>query len=118
MAKCKTCAGTGKDFTQLKGGTADFLGCFTCDGTGEIHRTGPYRLANGDWSDGADRSKRIADQHRGDECISRMYVWQFHSAYYDKSMWAVARSEPYTDQDFHKFAEAIAYADRMARGTE
>ena len=85
--------------------------CPVCD----LDRTGPYRLADGTWSDGVDRTKRIADQHSGDECVSRMYVWQFHSAYYDKIMWAVARSEPYTDQDFHKFAEAIAYADRMAR---
>lgn len=72
-----------------------------------VMRTGPYRLTDGTWSDGVDRTKRIlyrqitshyeitASHHGGG------IVWQADRHMYGKS--------------FETWAEAIAYADRMAR---
>ena len=71
-------------------------------------RAGPYRLADGTWSDKVDRTKRIlyrqitshyeitASHHGGG------IVWQANRHMYGKS--------------FETWAEATAYADRMARG--
>ncbi|RKS19673.1 hypothetical protein DFO58_2175 [Arthrobacter sp. AG1021] len=117
MAKqtCKACTGTGKDFTVLKGGTADFLGCFTCDGTGTIHRTGPYRLTDGTWSDGIDRTHQVR-------------AYGFNKA--NPTRWTVNRIgeswEAYqydseresSNGHFGTHAEAIRYADHHARTTK
>jgi len=111
--KCKDCNGRGWPET---GGTLrgipQISKCETCEGKGGILRTGPYRLADGTWSDGVDRHKRISYQ-TGYECDqSRMFVWWF--AYGGK--WVAERAEPFFDEEFPTHAEAIAYADRMARG--
>lgn len=74
-------------------------------------RTGPYRLADGTWSDGVDRSQPLVMSGFGSANEDRMTVfWMRHG-----SKFGVAAGNPETFPEFESFAEAIAYADRMAR---
>lgn len=84
------------------------------------NRTGPYRLANGDWSDGVDRTHVIPSHEFSKANPNRVYV---HATY---DLDTLGKWQPLYDV-WHgdamlecelSFAEAIAYADRMARGTE
>ena len=102
---CKDCAGfkVWSKPTPRAGATQP---CPTCKGTGRINRTGPYRLASGEWSDGHDRRRRIN---------TRSYplpweVWQFPA---DKTIWLVGNPRGLTTFPTH--AEAINYATRMAQ---
>ena len=97
--ECKDCEGDG-----FAPNACD--DCPTCKGTGRINRQGPYRLANGEWSDGHDRRRRIN---------IRSYplpweVWQFPA---DKTIWLVGNPRRLTTFPTH--AEAINYATRMAQ---
>lgn len=97
---CKDCHGDGSTYADWV-----HITCRTCDGTGAIHRTGPYRLADGTWSDGVDRSKPInlrqtTDRYEVTTQNGRGMVWL-----------RATIPEP-----FATWAEAIAYADLMARG--
>ena len=99
--RCKDCNGLGAPTDHIFAPD-----CPTCKGKGRINRTGPYRLANGEWSDGHDRSKRIN---------TRNYplpweVWQFPA---DKTIWLVGNPRGITTFPTH--AEAINYATRMAQ---
>lgn len=110
--QCKDCDGEGGSY--FNGWYWDK--CPTCDGTGTIHRTGPYRLADGTWSDGVDRHIELADR---EPTLNRWEVWQD-----DFGDWVASCGR--TDEcdslreDFPPgaFAEAIAYADRTARTTK
>lgn len=117
MAKqiCKDCAGRGWIAGPLYAMEGSYK-CPTCDGTGTTHRTGPYRLADGTWSDGVDRHIELADR---EPTLNRWEVWQD-----DFGDWVASCSR--TDEcdslreDFPPgaFAEAIAYADHHARTTK
>lgn len=109
MAKqtCKDCGGRGWPETgRFHMGLPQIKKCPTCKGTGYKDRTGPYRLANGDWSDGVDRSKRIRFRYitsRYEITVASegsAFVWQ------ESILFGTKRPT---------HAEAIAYADRMAR---
>lgn len=100
---CKDCGGDG--------GLLKFGGLFvcpTCDGTGVVTRTGPYRLADGTWSDGVDRRLRLVD--RG--APGRWEVWQ--DSWGDWIVWLNTDGN-IESFEFPTHAEAIAYAARMAR---
>ena len=102
---CKNCGGTGWAFDYKAGySPPPWSGCTVCYGTGEIRRTGPYRLQDGTWSDGVDRSKPInlrATSNRWEVTagMNASYVW--HKAY--------------REVEFDTWEEAIAYADKAAR---
>lgn len=99
--ECKDCEGLGEWACY---GKAYF--CKTCDGTGEIERTGPYRLADGTWSDGVNREKRIYDR---DPAIGRVDVRKSRAG----EVWLTT-----TDDEVDHFStwhEAYDHADRMAR---
>lgn len=85
--------------------------CPTCDGTGAILRTGPYRLADGTWSDGVDRRLRLTD--RG--APGRWEVWQ--DSWGDWIAWLNTDGN-IESFEFPTHAEAIAYADNLARTTK
>lgn len=106
MAKqtCKDCDGQGMWLVDM-GDAVD--GCRTCDGTGTIHRTGPYRLADGTWSDGVDRSKRIDTR-----TVSARF--EVTVGKYKSHVW----HEAYETVEFDTWAEAIRYADHHARTTK
>jgi len=107
--QCKDCAGEGGSL---------FNGwywerCPTCDGSGTINRTGPYRLADGTWSDGVDRSVPMGDREVG---LKRWEVWRYRGG---TDEWG-AGFDPddeggMNEKYFPTHAEAITYADRMAR---
>lgn len=108
MAKqtCKDCAGRGWIAGPLYALEGSYK-CPTCDGTGTKHRTGPYRLADGTWSDGIDRSKRIDLRQVTDRYEVTVRPGYFH-------VWH-SSGQP---AEFHSFAEAVAYADHHARTTK
>lgn len=101
---CKDCNGRGWVYYVMGGD------CTRCQGTGQ-NRTGPYRLADGTWSDGVDRSQPLVMSGFGSANEDRMTVfWMRHG-----SKFGVAAGNPETFPEFDSFAEAIAYADRVAR---
>lgn len=89
--------------------------CQTCEYDHE--RTGPYRLLDGTWSDGVDRSKRIWSTYFAMTNNGRWHVYKGFADFFTGHEWRV-----YSDRGFlsyHKtHAEAIAYADRMARANQ
>lgn len=103
---CYVCWGDGEN---IKRGP-----CRTCQGTGVVTRTGPYRLADGTWSDGVDRSKRIWSTYFAMTNNKRWHVYKGFPDFLTGHEWRV-----YSDRGFLSYykthAEAIAYADRMAR---
>lgn len=105
VGKCKQCKGRlEEDFiSDYLTMSVDQRPCALCRGTGVI-RTGPYRLADGTWSDGVDRSKRIDTR----KVSARLEV---SIGKYASHVW----HEAYQTKEFDTWAEAIAYADRMAR---
>ena len=102
---CKDCWGDGEN---IKRGP-----CPTCDGTGTIHRTGPYRLQSGEWSDGVHRSVGLRSRSIRGANGGRIAVWK--SSY---GPWGVkiTTDEPATIK--LTFQEAIRYADHHARTTK
>lgn len=111
---CADCRGVGYQLVGFTGTMPRFGDslCPTCDGTGAILRTGPYRLADGTWSDGVDRRIEIHDRIPPQ---NRWQVYQCESGYWE----ACAESDGQQLDEIDSFpthAEAIAYADRMARG--
>jgi len=88
--------------------------CSACD----LNRTGPYRLADGTWSDGVDRSERISAYERGIANPNRVRVVIQTSTSGDWYPNAVVLKGIYPlAWDFPTHAEAIAYADKQARTT-
>ncbi|MBF6671566.1 hypothetical protein [Glutamicibacter sp. FBE19] len=77
----------------------------------------PHRLADGTWSDGVDRSKRIVHQTSHECHQNRVFVWRYYDRIKMKDLWVAERQDPWFDKEFDSFAEAIAYADRTARTT-
>lgn len=106
---CKDCGGDGG---RLKFG--GLFVCLTCDGTGTIHRTGPYRLADGTWSDGIDRSLELA---RRDTSHNRWEVWQDGWGHWMAYRFN-GKTANYECAEFDTHAEAIRYADHHARTTK
>lgn len=108
MAKqiCKDCAGRGWIAGPLYAMEGSYK-CPTCDGAGTIHRTGPYRLMNGEWSDGVDRSEPIDTRpcsNRYEVTTGKKYSHVWH--------------ESLPAAEFDTWAEAIRYADYHARTTK
>lgn len=110
---CADCRGVGYQLVGFTGTMPRFGDslCPTCDGTGAILRTGPYRLADGTWSDGVERSQPLVMSGFGSANEDRMTVFWMHHG----SKFGVAAGNPETFPEFDSFAEAIAYADRVAR---
>lgn len=111
---CKDCEGQGMWLVDMGDSVS---GCGTCDGTGAIHRTGPYRLADGTWSDGVDRSKRVWATYFAMKNKGRWHVYKGFPDFFTGYEWRV-----YSDRGFLRYfktqEEAIAYADRTARTTK
>lgn len=112
VGKCKQCKGRlEEDFiSDYLTMSVDQRPCTLCRGTGVI-RTGPYRLADGTWSDGVDRDEPLSVWTRPN---GRWQVYQCESGYWE----AYAESDGQQLDEIDSFAshaEAIAYADRMAR---
>ncbi len=74
----------------------------------EHFRKPPHRLSDGSWSDGVDRRLRLTD--RG--APGRWEVWKDHWGCW--IAWHNTGGD-LVSYDFDTYAEAIAYADRMAR---
>lgn len=115
MAKqtCKDCAGRGWIAGPLYAMEGSYK-CPTCDGTGTINRTGPYRLADGTWSDGVDRHIEIHDRIPPQ---NRWQVCKLESGYWEA--YAESDGQQLDEIDaFDTHAEAIRYADHHARTTK
>lgn len=108
---CKDCEGQGMWLVDMGDSVS---GCGTCDGTGTIHRTGPYRLADGTWSDGVDRHIEIHDRIPPQ---NRWQVCKLESGYWEA--YAESDGQQLDEIDaFDTHAEAIRYADHHARTTK
>lgn len=77
----------------------------------EHFRKPPFRLADGTWSDGVDRRLRLVD--RG--APGRWEVWQ--DSWGCWIAWLNTGGD-FVAYDFDTHAEAIAYADNLARTTK
>ena len=114
---CKDCDGTGSGF--IAGGCCDehaSAPCPTCKGAGRINRTGPYRLANGTWSDEVDRTLPLSTGRRGAENPDRIRVVcqkNLIGVYRDEAI--VMQGRDWFDLKDRTFQEAIAYAHKKAR---
>lgn len=116
---CADCRGVGYQLVGFTGTMPRFGDsvCPTCDGTGEVHRTGPYRLSSGEWSDGVDRTHAIPSHDFSKANPDRVYVhatWERQAAghwFPEFDVWQGGTCI----EDGLPFAEAVAYADRMAR---
>lgn len=114
---CKECEGQGDIYPDVDAWSARYISpefCPICEGTGTVHRTGPYQLADGSWSDGVDRTKPIN---------FRQITGRFEVAVWVSPLLGVAtkfvvwhKSTGLTPREFPTFEAAIAYADRAARG--
>ena len=116
--QCKDCLGRG----WIAGPIYAMEGshkCPTCNGTGTIYRTGPYRLTDGIWSDGVDRSSKIRLHKFHLDNPSRPIVLQTWDQRPDGGYdWVAIESKYGEPEYFPTFEEAIAYADKAARGGE
>jgi len=83
--------------------------CQTCEY--DHWRTGPYRLADGTWSDGVKRSHPMGAALRRVRNPKRVRVWKSR-----KGEGWTAFTVGGVDH-FNTHAEAIAYADKQARTT-
>ena len=109
IQQCKDCQGNGSMPNAERPPRS--MDCATCNGQGFIEHRAPYRLADGTWSDGVNRSVPLVMSGFGSANEDRMTVfWMRHG-----SKFGVAAGNPETFPEFESFAEAIAYADRMAR---
>lgn len=128
MAKqiCKDCAGRGWIAGPLYALEGSYK-CPTCDGAGTIHRTGPYRLTDGTWSDGVDRTAWLRDWAYGRLNPKRVTVgcWSYGTDKEGREVreWFVVyrgnnRLMNGDAETFPTFAEAIRYADHHARTTK
>lgn len=114
---CKDCDGSGEVWGINFDGAhkyAAYLNCDTCDSTGRINRTGPYRLADGTWSDGVKRTARIEMRAFGDANPDRVRVLVCPTCFDKPGATVLHRGS--VEKCFPTHAEAIAYADRMAGG--
>ena len=75
------------------------------------NRTGPYRLTDGTWSDGVDRSVPLYGSDYNLRNPKRLAVTLAR----DAGQWRAAIKRSRKGKRFDTHAEAIAYADRMAR---
>lgn len=86
------------------------LDCQEC--TYDHDRTGPFKLKDGSWSDGVGRGRPIRDAPRYSTVTNpgyrRQCVWKHESAH-----WVV--DIPSSMDKIATHAEAIAYADKVAR---
>lgn len=106
---CLDCDGRGTGSrVRLQNGLWGYTSCPTCDSAGYVDRTGPYRLQDGTWSDGVDRCKRI--DHR--ETSSRYEVTA------NDGHFLVWHESFGREKQFPTHAEAIAYADMLARNQD
>lgn len=119
--KCDACNGRlEEDFISDYASMAvDQRPCGKCRGDGVL-RAGPYRLDDGGWSDGVDRTRVIPSHEFSKANPDRVYV---HGTWDQDDL---GRWKPYFDvwrgdtciKTGWPFAEAIAYADNLARTTK
>lgn len=110
---CADCRGVGYQLVGFTGTMPRFGDslCPTCDGTGTIQRTGPYRLADCTWSDEVDRKNLLRNLRFNEANPPRVSVSKVGVS----RTWEAYRIAPYLSKQFPTYTEAIAYADRMAR---
>lgn len=116
--ECKDCNGKGYFDRNHLGKTP--TSCQTCEGDGYKYCTGPYRLADGTWSDGVERTHLIPSHEFSKENPDRIYV---HTSYDPETL---GKWQPLFDvwqgdamlECEMSFDEAIAYADNLARTTK
>ncbi|MGP9528165.1 hypothetical protein [Glutamicibacter sp. AOP5-A2-18] len=114
--ECKDCNGKGYFDRNHLGKTP--TSCQTCEGDGYKYRAGPYRLADGTWSDGVDRVECIKLHKFHIENPSRPIVIQTWDQRPDGGYdWVAIESKYGEPEYFPTHAEAIAYADKQARTT-
>lgn len=110
---CKDCGGSRFFISRTRG----FILCKTCDGTGQVNRTGPYRLQDGTWSDGVDRRLPLSER------AMNLGRWEVTRSDWEDAGWFAQFKEHSEmigchEREFPTFAEAIAYADNLARTTK
>lgn len=104
---CKDCGGDG--IWPIHG--LNFV-CETCGGSGSIHRTGPYRLQDGSWSDGVWREQRItSDEHMKNNRLR----WVIYKSQIADGEWYAATGDGGNWTIFPTVEAAIDYADKAAR---
>lgn len=84
--------------------------CQTCEYDHE--RTGPYRLLDGTWSDGVDRTVPLYGSDYNLRNPKRLAVTLVR----DTGQWRAAIKRSRKGKRFDTHTEAIAYADTQARG--
>lgn len=105
IQQCKDCKGNASMPNPAR--PTRLMDCPTCNGQGIIPHRAPYRLTDGTWSDGIDRSERIRQRFVSDRY--EVTTGRFWSAVWHGD-------EPV--KHFDKFTEAIRYADHHARTTK
>ena len=108
MGNCKQCKGRlEEDFiSDYLTMSVDQRPCALCRGTGVI-RTGPYRLADGTWSDGVNRSVSIRRQPIRDRIKVSLSPWS--------GEWQVHNKLPRSTGRFSTWEAAVTYADHLSR---
>ena len=109
--ECLDCDGAGWDWDDASccNHHAETVNCPTCEGTGRINRTGPYRLANGEWSDEVDRTYPSSTVG-----YVRNNPRRYTVSWFDSGKWSIERGM-YEYGIYTTHAEAINYATRMAQ---
>jgi len=94
------------------------MDCATCNGQGFIAHRAPYRLADGTWSDGVDRTHKLSTGRRGAENPDRIrVVLQRNQAGFYRNEAVALKGQYWLEPAPMTFAEAIAFADKHARTT-
>lgn len=125
IQQCKDCKGNASMPNPAR--PTRLMDCPTCNGQGIIPHRAPYRLADGTWSDGVDRTAWLRDWAYGRLNPNRVTVgcWSYGT---DKDGREVregfvvyrgnSRLMNGDAETFPTFAEAIRYADHHARTTK
>lgn len=111
---CKDCDGHGVVSDRLIS-RYPWHDCETCDGTGRINRTSPYRLRDGSWSDGVIRTHRINTLVFAIRNHGRYHVYKDHH-YFLNPKWRTFMGIQQERYNTHN--EAVLRADGLARGTQ
>ena len=118
IQQCQDCQGNGVMPNPER--PPRLMDCATCNGQGFIEHRAPYRLADGTWSDGVERTHVIPSHEFSKANPDRIYV---HTSCDPETL---GKWQPLFDvwrgdtciKTGWPFAEAIAYADHHARTTK